>query len=176
MRLARLLLLFVSGVCGVAGACGTPSAAPSAAPAASAPPPPETAPAKADPASYPTVTALPDGGQPATVRVSLARTPTERERGLMYVQNLPPDDGMLFIFEQEAEQSFWMKNTLIPLDLIFIRDDLSVAGVVAEAKPLTLEPRAVPAPSRYVLEVNGGWAARHGVVAGTKVRFDKIPL
>jgi uncharacterized membrane protein (UPF0127 family) len=111
-------------------------------------------------------------GSPATrVNVALARTPAERARGLMYVQNLPMDDGMLFLFEQEEDHEFWMKNTLIPLDMIFIRADLTVAGVVANAVPMTLDPRGVGKPSRYVLEVNGGWAAAHGVVADSRVDF-----
>ncbi len=127
-------------------------------------------------AATPTVVALPAGQPEARVRVSLAKTDEERRRGLMYVQNLPPDDGMLFVFDADADQAFWMKNTLIPLDMIFIKADLTVAGVVANAKPLSLDPRGVGQPSRYVLEVNGGWAAQHGVVAGTKVRFDHISL
>lgn len=122
----------------------------------------------------PTVVLMPDGQPSSKVRVSLARTDTERQRGLMYVQNLAPDDGMLFLFDEDAVQAFWMKNTLISLDLIFIRSDMTVVGVVADAAPLTLEPRTVGVPSRYVLEVNGGWAARHGVAAATKVRFDNL--
>jgi uncharacterized membrane protein (UPF0127 family)/predicted small lipoprotein YifL len=122
------------------------------------------------------VIAEPDGKPPAKVRVSLARSDEQRRRGLMYVQNLPPDDGMLFIFDSDAEQSFWMKNTVIPLDMIFIRSDMTVAGVIADAKPLTLEPRSVGRPSRFVLEVNGGWARQHGVTTDTKMRFENIRL
>ena len=125
---------------------------------------------------FPTVVVMPDGQAQSKVRVSLARTDVERQHGLMYVQNLAPDDGMLFLFDEESVLSFWMKNTLIPLDIIFIRSDMTVAGVVANAAPLTLEPRTVGVPSRYVLEVNGGWAAQHGVAANsTKVRFDNLP-
>jgi hypothetical protein len=127
-------------------------------------------------AAVPTVVVMPEGQPQAKVRVSLARTDVERQRGLMYVQNLAPDDGMLFLFDEDAVLTFWMKNTLISLDLIFIRSDLTVAGVVANAAPLTLDPRTVGVPSRYVLEVNGGWAAQHGVAANTtKVRFDNLP-
>ena len=115
-------------------------------------------------------------GRPETaVNVAIADTPAERTRGLMYVQNLPMDDGMLFIFETEEVQSFWMRNTLIPLDMIFIKSDKTVVGVVANAEPLTLTPRSVGQPSLYVLEVNGGWAARHGVTTGSTVRFEGIP-
>ncbi len=127
-------------------------------------------------AVVPTVVVMPEGQAQSKVRVSLARTDVERQHGLMYVQNLAPDDGMLFLFDDDEVLSFWMKNTLIPLDMIFIRSDMTVAGVVANAAPLTLSPRTVGVPSRYVLEVNGGWAAQHGVVANsTKVRFDNLP-
>ena len=112
------------------------------------------------------------GNPPARVNVALARTPTEQTRGLMYVQNLPVDDGMLFIFEGEENHSFWMRNTLISLDMIFIRADLTIAGVVANAVPMTDTPRGVGQPSRFVLEVNGGWAAAHGVTNDSSVTFE----
>ena len=93
----------------------------------------------------------------------------------MYRQHLAPDAGMVFLFAEDEVQSFWMKNTLIPLDMIFIAADLTVAGVVENAEPLTTEGRGIDAPSRYVLEVNGGWARAHGVTAGTRVRFEHLP-
>ncbi len=105
--------------------------------------------------------------------VGVARTEAERERGLMYVNYLPADDGMLFIFDVDSVLSFWMKNTLIPLDMIFIGEDRAVVGIVANAEPLTLTARTA-GPCRYVLEVNGGWAAEHGVGAGTQVRFEHV--
>jgi uncharacterized membrane protein (UPF0127 family) len=126
--------------------------------------------------AIPTVVALPDSGPQSSVRVSLARTERETSRGLMYVQNLPPDDGMLFIFNDETVRTFWMKNTLIPLDMIFIRSDMTVAGVVANAKPLTTSMQTVGKESRFVLEVNGGWASHHGVTDGTRMRFENISL
>ena len=132
--------------------------------------------ADASVAVVPTVVVMPEGQSQTKVRVSLARTEVERQHGLMYVQNLAPDDGMLFLFDEDSVLTFWMKNTLIPLDMIFIRSDMTVAGVVANAAPLTLDPRTVGIPSRFVLEVNGGWAAQHGVAANsTKVRFDNLP-
>lgn len=112
------------------------------------------------------------GNPPTRVRVQLARTAAERSRGLMYVQNLPVDDGMLFIFPREDDHEFWMKNTLIPLDMIFIRADWTVAGVVHNAVPLSEEPRGVGKLARFVLEVNGGWAAAHGVVENEVVQSE----
>lgn len=127
------------------------------------------------PVSGAEVVLRPAGGPPVRVRVRVARTEEQRRRGLMYVQNLPVDEGMLFLFPQEDMQVFWMHNTLISLDMIFIRSDMTVAGVVENAEPLSLENRGVGTPSRYVLEVNGGLAKKWGVAAGTPVTFDKVP-
>jgi uncharacterized membrane protein (UPF0127 family) len=105
-------------------------------------------------------------------QVELARTPDEHQRGLMYRQHLAPDAGMLFLFDQEGPQVFWMKNTLIPLDMVFIDHDHRIVGIVADAEPQTLTPRAVPKPSQYVLEIGGGVAAKLGIRPGQRVDFD----
>jgi hypothetical protein len=107
--------------------------------------------------------------------VEVARTPDELARGLMHRTSLAEGAGMLFVFPETAEHTFWMRNTLIPLDMIFIDEDRLVVGVVENAEPLTLEPRSA-GPSRYVLEVIGGWAARHGVAAGDRVAFENVDL
>ncbi len=109
------------------------------------------------------------------VRVELARTDAERARGLMWRERLDPDAGMLFLFEETAPHGFWMKNTLIPLDMIFIADDGRIVGIVESAAPQTTTLRETGAPSRYVLEVNGGWTAARGVRAGDRVRFENVP-
>ena len=112
-------------------------------------------------------------GPGAAVEISLevAATPAERERGLMYRRSLAEGRGMLFVFDADGNQSFWMKNTLIPLDLLFIARDGTVVGIHANATPLSTANIAVGKPSRYVLEVPGGWAARHGISAGARVDF-----
>ncbi|MDQ3366333.1 MAG: DUF192 domain-containing protein [Myxococcota bacterium] len=111
-----------------------------------------------------------------SVEVELATTQPKIEKGLMFREHLGPDAGMLFFMGREYEWSFYMRNTLIPLDMIFITKDLTVAGIVANAEPRTETLRQVRGtPSLYVLEVNGGWAAAHGVVAGAKVRFEHLP-
>jgi uncharacterized membrane protein (UPF0127 family) len=117
-----------------------------------------------------------DGGR-HTVTVEVARTDAEHERGLMYRQDLAEDAGMLFVFPESAPRAFWMKNTLVPLDMLFIDEAGVVAGLVRDAEPLTLTPRG-PGPgisARYVLEVRGGWAARHGVGPGARVRMEDVP-
>lgn len=149
-------------------------------PGGAPPPPPDgpgaTAPSpRPEPPPAPTVVLLTDGRSEVRVRVEIARTPEERARGLMWRQHLAPDAGMLFLFDADEIHTFWMKNTLIPLDMIFIRSDLTVAGVVENAEPKTLSSRHIDEPSRHVLEVNGGFAAAHGIRAGTRVRFENIP-
>ena len=115
---------------------------------------------------------MPEGRETITVPVEIARTPAERSRGLMFRISLPENEGMLFLFERPDQLSFWMRNTLIPLDMIFIEDSMRVLGVVENAEPRTDTGRSVPGLSQYVLEVNGGWAQRHGIGPGTRVRFE----
>jgi uncharacterized protein len=118
----------------------------------------------------PTVT-IDTGERKIPFRVELAVTPQEHERGLMYREHLDPDAGMLFISDSPRRQVFWMKNTLIPLDMIFIGADWRIAGIVENAEPKTLTAREVAAPSQYVLEIGGGLSARYGIRAGQSVDF-----
>jgi uncharacterized membrane protein (UPF0127 family) len=107
--------------------------------------------------------------------VELAIKPLERNKGLMYREHLDDDAGMLFIFEDMRIQSFWMKNTRIPLDMIFIDDDFVIAGIVESAEPLTLTSRKVDKKSRYVLELAGGVSRKRGIARGQKVTFEGVP-
>jgi uncharacterized membrane protein (UPF0127 family) len=109
------------------------------------------------------------------VVVEIARTDPERERGLMFRQTLAPGRGMIFLFPEPKKLKFWMKNTYIPLDMIFIGADKRVVYVEENAEPLTLDNRG-PADddSQFVLEVPGGWARAHGVERGVLVRFVNI--
>lgn len=109
------------------------------------------------------------------IRVELARTERERERGLMYRNHLEPDAGMLFIFDHDGPLSFWMKNTFIPLDMIFMDHDRRIVGIVENAAPQTETPRGVQGASRYVLEIGGGLSRQWGVQAGSRVDFEGVP-
>ena len=106
------------------------------------------------------------------VAVEIADTSNLRTRGLMWRSELPDGTGMLFIFPAEVVQSFWMRNTLIPLDMLFIDKRMRVVGVVQWAEPQTLTSRTVGKPSIYVLEVPAGWASRNGVRAGSTVELE----
>ena len=114
-------------------------------------------------------------GRAVPFRVELALTPEEHARGLMYRSHLDADAGMLFVFDDARVQRFWMKNTLIPLDMIFIAPDRRIAGVVENAAPETETERMVPARSQYVLEIGGGLAARLGIHAGELVEMHGVP-
>jgi uncharacterized membrane protein (UPF0127 family) len=122
----------------------------------------------------PTVVLRPEGQPEVRVRVELARTGQEHATGLMFRERLDADAGMLFLYDDEGIKVFWMRNTLIPLDMIFISSDLRVAGVVENAEPQTDTQRQVSKPSQYVLEVNGGFARAHGITADTPVEFRNI--
>jgi uncharacterized membrane protein (UPF0127 family) len=102
--------------------------------------------------------------------VELALNEAERSRGLMFREKLGPYDGMLFDFQQEAPVSFWMKNTLIPLDMVFIAADGTIRHVHANAVPLSTDTIPSGFPVRGVLEINGGSARLLGIKPGDKVR------
>lgn len=120
-----------------------------------------------------TVTLLGTQGE-RKITVEVVSSPRAVQQGLMYRQHLPLDEGMLFLMGEEDVQSFWMKNTLISLDIIFIDKNFKIVGISANAEPRTETPRTVGIPSSYVLEVNGGWSAQNGVGAGTMVRFEGV--
>ncbi len=115
------------------------------------------------------------GGQEVAVAVEVVRRPHALRQGLMYRDRLAAAGGMLFVYPAEDQRSFWMKNTYIPLDIVFIGDNRRIVGIVRDAQPLTTTPRRVDAPSRFVLEVNAGFTRRHGVRTGSRVRFENVP-
>ena len=110
----------------------------------------------------------------ANFYLELAITSQEQSRGLMYRPSMLDDWGMLFIYDEEQHLSFWMKNTLIPLDMIFVDGAGQVVGVVHEAEPETLTSRQVGEPARYVLEINGGLAAEYGIERGATMSLENV--
>jgi len=109
--------------------------------------------------------------EPLSLKVEVASTDAQRQMGMMFRETLGEDEGMLFVFPTERVNNFWMRNTLIPLDMLFIDSEWQVVGIVENATPLTDDPRGVGKMSQYVLEVTGGFAARHGLGVDTQVRF-----
>jgi uncharacterized membrane protein (UPF0127 family) len=119
----------------------------------------------------PAVVLHPQGRPAVPVRVEVARTEAVRNRGLMFRRELGEGDGMIFVFARPGHYAFWMHNTLIPLDMVFIGADRRVVGVVQRATPETDDPRDVPGEWLYVLEVAGGLTSRWGVRAGDAVEM-----
>lgn len=113
------------------------------------------------------------GGQ-ARFTVELADTAASRNLGLMYREKLAPSAGMLFIYEQPQHASFWMRNTLIPLDLIFMDETGRVTRIHSNAVPLDETAIDGGAGVRFVLEINGGYAKRLGIVEGAEMQHPAI--
>jgi|SRR3989338_1876450 len=108
-----------------------------------------------------------------TVNAQVADDNDKRARGLMLVESLDENAGMLFVFEQEDFQTFWMKNTLIPLDMIFIDEELKIVDI-KNAIPCTNDPCQLyksEAPAKYVLEVNGNFTKKNNIMPGNKVKI-----
>jgi uncharacterized membrane protein (UPF0127 family) len=103
--------------------------------------------------------------------VEIADSDPAREKGLMFRKNLPDGQGMLFDFQREQEVSFWMKNTYIPLDMIFIQGNGRISHIVENAKPLSTALIPSDGPVLAVLEVSGGTAHRLGIRTGDRVAF-----
>jgi uncharacterized membrane protein (UPF0127 family) len=103
------------------------------------------------------------------IDAELAQTAEEREIGLMFRASMGANQGMLFAFERPGQQCFWMKNTLIPLDVAFVADDGAIVNI-DRMKPQTLDGHCSEKPVRFVLEMNDGWFAKRGIKAGQKLR------
>ena len=101
--------------------------------------------------------------------VELARTPAQQAQGLMFRETMAPDAGMLFIYERPQPAAFWMKNTLIPLDMLFIGPDGRIVNIHERAVPQSLDAIPAAAPVKAVLELNGGTSARLGIRPGDRV-------
>jgi uncharacterized membrane protein (UPF0127 family) len=111
------------------------------------------------------------GGRTHDFVVEVARTDEEQSRGLMFRERLGPNEGMIFPFPSPRPASFWMKNTLIPLDMIFIRPDGTIARVAATTVPHSLEPVSVSEPVAAVLEIRAGRSAELGIREGDIVSW-----
>lgn len=111
-----------------------------------------------------------DSGKHA-FRVEVAATPQAQSKGLMFRTELPDDEGMIFPYDGTRAQSFWMKNTPLPLDIIFIGPDRKISNIAAMTTPYSLDPVYSIGPVLGVLELRGGRAAELGIVAGDMVEW-----
>jgi len=161
--IASLSLAALSGCAAPAGQQAPPTPAPA------------TAVAGTTRLMEPPTATLPDG---TVIRLELAITPEERAQGLMFRRSLATDRGMLFLFENSARWPFWMKDTWLPLDLIFLDSGGKVSQVFENVEPCSAEPCPQYIPvrdARAVLELAGGSGAAHGVREGVTLTFSRVP-
>lgn len=114
-----------------------------------------------------------DGEVYRDIRIEIADSDSSRTRGLMQRTSLPPDTGMLFLFDREEEQSFWMANTPLALDLIFIRADSLVLRIAKYVQPMSPDPVTSNGPAQYVLEVPAGYSDTIGLIEGDRLRWQR---
>lgn len=106
------------------------------------------------------------------IDIEVADTPEQRQQGLMWRKNMEENHGMLFIMEKEEQQGFYMRNTYIPLDILFVKADKTILNI--HHKTVTLNDRTLLSDgvAKYVVEVNGGYCQKHGIVEGDKIDFE----
>ena len=113
----------------------------------------------------------PENGAPVTVRVEVADTDETRQLGLMYRNELPASAGMLFVFPHERPRSFWMKNTPLPLDIVYIGDDLRIVHIAERTTPYSTAPLPSLRPAKFVLEVNAGFCDERDIRVGDRIEL-----
>ncbi len=119
---------------------------------------------------------LKDGTKLHQVHLEVEKTPLGRARGLMHRKNLPENRGMLFVFPDEEERTFWMKNTYISLDILFLNRRLEVLGIVENVPILNETPRGIGKESMYVVELPAGTSKKVGIKPGSILRLPTIPV
>lgn len=107
----------------------------------------------------------------ATIKVAVAKTPNERDEGLMDVNHMPENRGMLFIFNHQQKLSFWMANTPLPLDIIFVNKQKKIVRIHHNAVPFSKKNLPSGKPALYAVETNGGFCVAHDIEEGMKIAF-----
>ena len=119
------------------------------------------------------VFAKPDGKEISTIDIEIADNDDKRMTGLMYRTSMKENQGMLFIFPYETEQSFWMKNTVIALDMIFVNSKMEIVKIHHNTTPFSEQSYSSGKPAEYVIEVNAGYSNKMGIKEGDKVLWNK---
>ena len=107
----------------------------------------------------------------SAIQAAVADDDKERSQGLMDVRDLPADKGMLFIFKENKPRGFWMANTPLPLDIIFVNADKQIVRIHHNAQPFSEESLASDKPAKYVIETNAGYTVSHDIQEGMSVAF-----
>ena len=113
----------------------------------------------------------PDGSRITAIAIEIAEDDSAQARGLMQRRSLPERGGMLFVDEEPSMQSFWMRNTYLPLDIIFVDADSQVVNIAERTRPLSEEFVESTAPAQFVVEVRGGFVERYGLSDSTRIRW-----
>jgi len=121
-----------------------------------------------------TLTLFRDGMEPLEIAIEIADTEEARARGLMGREALPEMSGMLFIFEEETERSFWMADTPLSLDLLFVDADGVIGHIHKYARPFSSEQIPSEGPAQYVLEVPAGFCDQHNIAATDSLRYERL--
>jgi len=108
------------------------------------------------------------------INIEMANNEEERTQGLMWWHSMPDSNGMLFVFEEERPLSFWMKNTYIPLDIIYVNKKREIVTIRHNTIPLSEMPIPSGKPAQYVIEVNAWFCVNHGINVGDRIIFDTI--
>lgn len=111
----------------------------------------------------------PDGSRITAIAIEIAESDSSKARGLMERRQLPNRGGMFFPYEEAAPRSFWMANTYIPLDIIFVGPDSQVVNIAKNTRPLSEQKISSEAPAQYIVEVRAGFADRHGLTDSTRI-------
>ncbi len=121
--------------------------------------------------NYSQVDFLHPGGMSDTVYVEVADDMQSQEKGLMYRTSMDHDKGMLFVFDQEARESFWMENTPLPLDMVFVDGNMNIIDINYNATPNSTNVFTSRSPCKYVVEVNGGYCNEQNVSIGDRIKI-----
>ena len=116
----------------------------------------------------------PTGDTLKKIELEIADNEFETTRGLMDRRSMNEDRGMIFIFPNMEQRSFWMKNTYIPLDIIFVTDQMEIESIQANTTPMSQQSVPSVGPAQYVVEVNAGFTQAYGIQAGTKIAFKRL--
>jgi uncharacterized membrane protein (UPF0127 family) len=117
---------------------------------------------------------LSDGRPVVKINIELAETEAEQQQGLMNRPFMGNDQGMLFIFDADEIRGFWMHNTIIPLDILYVNSAMEIVHIAENTQPFS--DRSIPSvkPAKYVVEVNAGFCAQYGITAGNRIEYNRI--
>ncbi|MDZ7719536.1 MAG: DUF192 domain-containing protein [Balneolaceae bacterium] len=110
----------------------------------------------------------------STIDVAVADDNNSRSEGLMNVTELPDDSGMLFIFSNDSPRSFWMANTPLPLDIIFVNSDMEIVRIHRNTQPFSQQSIQSEAPARFVVEVSAGYTLEHDIREGMDIKIEGV--